>query len=57
MLTGAIDAGKCDMFLQRDDLIFTGRTLFGSMPPKGQELDDHYRYLSLKTSCHAYRSH
>lgn len=31
-----------DMFLQRDDLIFTGRTLFGSMPPKGQELDDHY---------------
>ncbi|MGB4659524.1 MAG: glutamine synthetase III, partial [Mobilitalea sp.] len=29
-------------FLQRDDLIFTGRTLFGSMPPKGQELDDHY---------------
>jgi glutamine synthetase len=31
-----------DQFLQRDDLIFTGRTLFGSMPPKGQELDDHY---------------
>ena len=29
-------------FLQRDDLIFTGRTLFGHMPPKGQELDDHY---------------
>jgi glutamine synthetase len=26
----------------RKDLIFTGRTLFGAMPPKGQELDDHY---------------
>ena len=31
-----------EQFLQRDDLIFTGRTLFGPMPPKGQELDDHY---------------
>ncbi|MEE3467452.1 MAG: glutamine synthetase III [Eubacterium sp.] len=31
-----------DEYLKRDDLIFTGRTLFGSMPPKGQELDDHY---------------
>lgn len=31
-----------DKYLQRDDLIFTGRTLFGAMPPKGQELDDHY---------------
>lgn len=31
-----------DQYLRRDDLIFTGRTLFGSMPPKGQELDDHY---------------
>lgn len=31
-----------DQYLQRDDLIFTGRTLFGAMPPKGQELDDHY---------------
>lgn len=29
-------------YLQRDDLIFTGRTLFGAMPPKGQELEDHY---------------
>ena len=28
--------------LQRKDLIYTGRTLFGAMPPKGQELDDHY---------------
>ena len=29
-------------FAQRKDLIYTGRTLFGAMPPKGQELDDHY---------------
>ena len=29
-------------YLRRKDLIFTGRTLFGAMPPKGQELDDHY---------------
>ena len=34
-----VDAEK---FLQRKDLIYTGRTLFGAMPPKGQELDDHY---------------
>ena len=31
-----------DMFDRRRDLIFTGRTLFGAKPPKGQELDDHY---------------
>ena len=31
-----------DLFQQRKDLIYTGRTLFGAMPPKGQELDDHY---------------
>ena len=31
-----------DMFLKRKDLIYTGRTLFGARPPKGQELDDHY---------------
>ena len=31
-----------DMFLQRKDLIYTGRTLFGAKPPKGQELEDHY---------------
>ena len=31
-----------DMFEKRPDLIYTGRTLFGAMPPKGQELDDHY---------------
>ena len=29
-------------WLQRKDLIYTGRTLFGAMPPKGQEMDDHY---------------
>lgn len=34
-----VDAEK---FFQRKDLIYTGRTLFGAMPPKGQELDDHY---------------
>lgn len=31
-----------DKYLQRKDLVYTGRTLFGAMPPKGQELDDHY---------------
>ncbi len=31
-----------DKWLQRKDLIYTGRTLFGAMPPKGQEMDDHY---------------
>lgn len=31
-----------NMYLLRKDLMFTGRTLFGSNPPKGQEMDDHY---------------
>ena len=31
-----------EMFKMRPDLVYTGRTLFGAMPPKGQELDDHY---------------
>lgn len=31
-----------DVFEKRNDLIYTGRTLFGCRPPKGQELDDHY---------------
>ncbi len=31
-----------ELFNKRPDLIYTGRTLFGSRPPKGQELDDHY---------------
>ena len=30
------------LYEQRKDLIYTGRTLFGAKPPKGQELDDHY---------------
>ncbi len=30
------------LYDQRRDLVFTGRTLFGARPPKGQELDDHY---------------
>lgn len=35
------------LYQQRKDLIFTGRTLFGAMPPKGQEMEDHY-YGSIK---------
>ena len=31
-----------ELFLKRKDLIFSGRTLFGAKPPKGQELEDHY---------------
>jgi len=31
-----------EKYMQRKDLIFAGRTLFGAMPPKGQEMDDHY---------------
>mgnify|MGYP001094380781 CR=1 FL=1 len=31
-----------EKYLKRKDLVFTGRTLFGANPPKGQELDDHY---------------
>ena len=31
-----------DLYYKRKDLIYTGRTLFGAKPPKGQELDDHY---------------
>ncbi|MCI9532081.1 MAG: glutamine synthetase type III [Lachnospiraceae bacterium] len=31
-----------EKYLKRKDLIFTGRTLFGAMPPKGQEMEDHY---------------
>jgi len=31
-----------EMYEQRPDLKFTGRTLFGAKPPKGQEMDDHY---------------
>ena len=31
-----------ELYEKRKDLVFTGRTLFGAKPPKGQELDDHY---------------
>ena len=31
-----------ELFEKRKDLIYTGRTLFGAKPPKGQEMDDHY---------------
>ena len=31
-----------DKAMKREDLLFTGRTLFGAMPPKGQEMEDHY---------------
>jgi len=40
-------------FEQRKDLIFTGRTLFGAKPPKGQELEDHY-FGSIKERISAY---
>lgn len=36
-----------EVYLRRPDLMYTGRTLFGARPPKGQELDDHY-FGSLK---------
>jgi len=36
-----------ELYLQRPDLVYTGRTLFGARPPKGQEMDDHY-FGSLK---------
>jgi len=41
------------MFLKRPDLVYTGRTLFGARPPKGQELDDHY-FGSLKPRVSAF---
>lgn len=37
-----------ELFNKRKDLFFTGRTLFGAKPPKGQELSDHY-FGSIKT--------
>ena len=42
-----------DMYEKRKDLIFTGRTLFGAKPPKGQELDDHY-FGTIKPSVSAF---
>ena len=41
------------MYEKRHDLIYTGRTLFGAKPPKGQELDDHY-FGSIKPRVAAY---
>lgn len=41
------------LYEQRKDLIFTGRTLFGAKPPKGQELEDHY-FGSIKERISAY---
>jgi len=45
----------CDkeLFLKRKDLIFAGRTLFGAMPPKGQEMEDHY-FGSIKPRVSAF---
>lgn len=42
-----------DVYDQREDLIYTGRTLFGAKAPKGQELDDHY-FGAIKTRVAAY---
>ena len=42
-----------DLYKKRKDLVYTGRTLFGSKPPKGQEMDDHY-YGCLKEKVAAF---
>lgn len=42
-----------DLYEKRKDLRFTGRTLFGAKPPKGQEMDDHY-FGAIKTRVKAY---
>ena len=42
-----------EKYLKRKDLVFTGRTLFGAMPPKGQEMDDHY-FGSIRERIAAY---
>ncbi|MCI8370978.1 MAG: glutamine synthetase type III [Lachnospiraceae bacterium] len=42
-----------EKYLKRKDLIFTGRTLFGAMPPKGQEMEDHY-FGSIRERIAAY---
>ncbi len=42
-----------ELYNQRKDLIFTGRTLFGAKPPKGQELEDHY-FGAIKPRVSAY---
>ncbi len=42
-----------ELYLKRPDLVYTGRTLFGAKPPKGQELDDHY-FGSIKPQVKAF---
>ncbi|MBQ3211021.1 MAG: glutamine synthetase III, partial [Oscillospiraceae bacterium] len=42
-----------EMYEKRKDLIYTGRTLFGAKPPKGQEMDDHY-FGAIKPRVAAY---
>ena len=42
-----------EKYMQRKDLVYTGRTLFGAMPPKGQEMDDHY-FGSIRQRISAY---
>ncbi len=42
-----------ELYNQRKDLVYTGRTLFGIKPPKGQELEDHY-FGSIKPRVKAY---
>ena len=42
-----------EVYLKRPDLIYTGRTLFGARPPKGQEMDDHY-FGNIKHRVSAY---
>ena len=42
-----------EMYEKRKDLMFTGRTLFGAKPPKGQEMDDHY-FGAIKPRVAAY---
>ena len=42
-----------DLYYKRPDLVYTGRTLFGAKPPKGQELDDHY-FGSIKPQIKAF---
>ena len=42
-----------DNYLKRKDLVFAGRTLFGAMPPKGQEMEDHY-FGSIRERIAAY---
>ena len=44
-----------ELYDKRKDLIYTGRTLFGAKPPKGQELDDHY-FGVIKPRVEAYMS-